>query len=157
MNRPQICHPAQYCVNQLKFVLHGVDHEVTRKADSNFSHIIIRHRFHLVPLPFLFVGLLEGSVVIPTGICSYSSSNSSSNTAGPGMRTCMFVFVPDVRTYHTIQHGKIKITTAASSSQQSASMHISTAPAVLAQYTHSPHHTTSCSAVSSYMAADNRR
>ena len=41
---------------------HRVDDEVTRKADSTVSNIIVRNRFHLVPLPFLFLGLLEGAV-----------------------------------------------------------------------------------------------
>ena len=37
--------------------------------------MIIRHRFHLVPLPFPLLGLLEGVVVaVPTGMCSYSST-----------------------------------------------------------------------------------
>ena len=39
---------------------HKVDHDMTRKPDSNLSNII-KHHFHLVPLPFLFLGLLEGA------------------------------------------------------------------------------------------------
>ena len=51
------------CKTMFLSVLHRVDHEATRKADPNVSNIVIRHRFHLVPLSFTFLGLLEGAVV----------------------------------------------------------------------------------------------
>ena len=33
------------------------------EGPPHISNIIIRHRFHLVPLPFPFLGLLEGAIV----------------------------------------------------------------------------------------------
>ena len=51
------------CKTMFSSVLHRVDHEATRKADPNVSNIVIRHRFRLVPMPFPFLGLLEGAVV----------------------------------------------------------------------------------------------
>ena len=74
----KLCHPAQYVQINFFNVLHRLYHEVTRKADSNVSNIIIMHRFYLVPMTFPFLGVLEVPL-LPTGICSYISSGSSSS------------------------------------------------------------------------------
>ena len=86
-----------------------VDHQVTRKVDSNVStNTIIRHCVHLVPLLSPFLGPHEGVVV----------------THGHFVRTAAALLEGRVRSYtyllvrDTIQHGKITKTTAAASRQQ---------------------------------------
>ena len=58
------------------YYVHRVDHEVTQKADSNVSNIIIGHRFQRVPLPRPFLIYLKVPL-LPTGIYAYSSSSST--------------------------------------------------------------------------------
>ena len=108
-------------------VLHRVDHEATRKASSrHVENYYNAPAFMWFPCRFPSWAYLKAPL-LATGICSYGSSTIillSDNLCVRLPTICSYVL------YETLQHGKIKITTAvASGSKQSASMHGSTAAA----------------------------
>ena len=116
-----------------KHAIHRVDHEVTRKADSNISNIVIRHRFHLVPVPFPFLGLpLEGTVA--TFLLASVRTAAVALLLWENLYVRPPTYQVPSREHDTIRHGETESKNSTSHQQQTiskhAKQHSSTAAAV---------------------------